>query len=153
MNTRITNFTSRNLVLRPTLDTSPYAAGDVLFNSTELVVSPLSSRVSGTIKGISVLDKDDVGAAIDLWFLRSNVVFGAANAAPSITDAAAEAVLKYVSLTPDKDLGVCKFGQVACAISFDIDSPKMYIAAVTQGTPTYTAAGLVITVDIELEVG
>jgi len=151
-NKRITNFDTRVRTLTPTCDTLIYAAGDVIFDRTALSIG--SDRVSrGKVKFVGLVDKDDTGVAMDIYLLKADVAFGTANATPSITDANAENIIGYVTVTPSKDLGGVDFGEVGCNIPFDITGSTLYVAAVTAGTPTYTASGLFLTIVCEMEVG
>ena len=151
-NISIWNFRTVIVEARPTLDTSAYASGDTLFDRLALTVPRCQDALRGTLKGVTILDKDDQGAAIDLYLLKGNVAFGTANAAPSISDADGEAILGYVPVTASKDLGGCRFGQTDAAVGFSLAAGEaLYLAAVVNGTPTHTAAGLVIRLSLELE--
>lgn len=151
-NISIWNFRTLVSEVTPILDTSAYASGDTLFDRIALTMPRTLDAPRGTLKGVTVLDKDDQGAAIDLYLLKGNVAFGTANAAPSISDADAAAILGYVPVTASKDLGGCRFGQSDAAVSFALAAGEsLYLAAVVNGSPTHTAAGLVIRLILELE--
>ncbi|GAT33302.1 hypothetical protein TSACC_3697 [Terrimicrobium sacchariphilum] len=156
----VENFRTIIVDLVPTLDTSAYAAGDVLFDRTVLDIGNYANpgqsavqKIRGRILSIGVLDKDDQGIAMDLYFLKADVSLGTVNAAPSITDANAENIIGFVTATASKDLGGCRFGQADCDIRFSIVGETLYLAGVTQGTPTHTAAGLKFRIVLELEEG
>lgn len=137
-----------------TLDTSAYAAGDVMAD-TQVVSNALRvNDGTGILQSITLLDKDDQTAAqIDLVFLSANVSLGTENAAPSITDSNAESILGIVSLasTDFVDVGGAKVATkvniglplVAAAAGKDI-----YVAAIARGTPTQTSAGIVLRLGI-----
>lgn len=131
----------------PVCDTSAYGAGDTLFPTTEV---PGACRLSGRpteLVSVTLLDEDDQTAAvIDLYFLRSNVVFGVANSAPSISDANAREIQGWVSLLAAdfKDVGGAK---VACVRNLGLllqptTGTSVYVAGVCAGTPTQTASGI-----------
>ena len=149
----IGNFKTLVKRVTPVCDTSAYTAGDVLFPTTAIPIATNAQACRGTIRFAGVLDKDD-GAAqtITLWFLRSNVAFGTANAAISITDANAEEIVGKVSVTTSDDLINSKIGQAdGIALPFELSSGTLYVAATTAGTPTQTASGIVLRIGLEIE--
>lgn len=156
----IENFRTVIIDFVPTLDTSAYAAGDVLFDRTLLDIGNYANpgqsaaqKIRGRILSVGALDKDDQGVAMDLYFLRADVSMGSVNSAPSITDANAENIIGFVTVTASKDLGGCRFGQADCDIRFAITGETLYLAGVTQGAPAHTAAGLKLRIVLELEEG
>jgi hypothetical protein len=132
------------------LDTAVYAAGDVLADTQ--VVSNISRLIDtgAVIQSIVVIDKDDQGAAFDIYLLDSNVSVGTENAAPSITDANAAHILGRISVaTVDyADLGGVRIANIfglGIPIKPDTGTANIYVAIVNgSGTPTYTAAGIVL---------
>lgn len=138
----------------PVCDTSIYAAGDTVFDKTVVTGALRINDGFGVLESLQVIDKDDQGAALDIYFFSSNITtFGTANAAPSISDADAATLLGIVSVaTGDyKDLGGVKVASVKAinAILKAASGAKtIYVAATTSGTPTYTASGLVLRVGI-----
>lgn len=158
----ISNFKDVVVAVTPTLDTSAYASGDTLFNSTVvqvLTAAPTGSSargLRGRIASVTVLDKDDQNTGMTLFFLRSNVTFGTANAAPSISDANAENIIGRVTIAAADytDLGGCDFAQAHnLNIPFVLPSNQreLYVAAITNGTPTHTASGIVLRVAVEVQ--
>lgn len=135
----------------PTLDTNAYASGDVLFDTTAVASVFQPNKATGTLWSVVINDKDDQGVALDLVFLRSNVSLGTANAAPSISDANATEVLGIVSVATGDwiDLGGCRVATVK-GINLPLKSTTtgLWVAAITRGSPTYTASGLVIKLGI-----
>lgn len=138
----------------PVLDTAIYAAGDTLFDTTEVAGA---SRVQGApvkLTSITLLDEDDQGVACELYILGASGTFGAINAAPSITDTVARNVQGHVAVAAGdwKDLGL---NRVACLENLNIickpasGSTSLYIAATTGGTPTHTASGIKIKLGFE----
>jgi len=156
----IENFRTVIVDFVPVLDSSAYAAGDVLFDRTQLDVGNYANpgqndaqKIRGRILSVGVLDKDDQGVAMDLYFLKADVSMGIGNSAPSITDTNAENIIGFVTATASKDLGGCRFGQADCDVRFSITGETLYLAGVTQGAPTHTAAGLKFRIVLELEEG
>lgn len=132
----------------PTLDTSAYAAGDVLFDSAAVILARVSGRAA-TLQSVAVTDKDDNGATIDLYFFNASVAFGTANAAPSISDTDALKYIGHVRISPTdySDLGGV---QVGCVRGIGLvlkpsGSTSIYVAAVVREAKTYTASGLQFT--------
>jgi hypothetical protein len=136
----------------PTLDTSAYASGDTLFDSTAVASAVRVSAGRAVLQSITVIDKDDQGVALDLFVFDSSVTFGTANAAPSISDADAAKCLGFAQvLAADYiDVGGAK---IACVKNIGLpleaaSGTTLYIAAITRGTPTHTASGLVIRIGL-----
>ena len=130
------------------LDTSAYASGDVLAD-TQVVTAALSIKNGkGVLQSVLLIDEDDQGAALDLYFLSADVVMGTENAAPSITDANARSILAVVPVatTDYKDLGGVRVANLAGlnrVLKAVAGTPDIYVAAVNgSGSPTYTASGL-----------
>lgn len=138
-----------------TLDTNIYAAADVLADTQ--VLTGIMSHPGGSCELVSltVLDKDDqTAAAMDIYFLDSNVSLGTENAAISISDADAEKILGVVPVasTDFEDLINSKIATVrniGLLLKAVAGSSDIYIAAVTAGTPTQTASGIVIRLGIK----
>lgn len=138
------------LDVTPTLDTSAYASGDVLFVSTVCTSLMRVNDGLALLKSVQVIDKGDQGAAFDLYFFSSNVTTGAVNGAPSISDADLATCLGYVSIaTGDyKDLGGARIATknvLDMMLKAASGTKNIYIAGVNgSGTPTYAASDLVI---------
>jgi hypothetical protein len=136
------------LDVTPVCDTSAYASGDTLFD--RITCGTVARRNGDTVvlESVIILDVDDQAAAeMDLYFLDSDVTLGTANAAPSISDANAAKIVGHLNIPSSafKDLGGCK---IACMRGVDLSmktdaaSQILYVAGVTQGTPTQTAGGI-----------
>lgn len=138
--------------ITPALDTAIYASGDVLFEATEIPVSVYAGRAA-LLAGVSVLDKDDQAAAgLDLYFFSSAAAsMGVRNAAATgITDSNAEFFLGRVSiLTADwEDVGGAKLARVNAGniplVGEGTPTTSVWVIGVTRGTPTQTAAGMIV---------
>ena len=142
--------TSKSAVVDVTLslDTSAYADGDLLADTQ--VVSSAFRIADGTaiLQSLRVLDEDDQGVGMDIFFLNANNSFGSKNSAPSISDASARDILGRVSVSAADyvDLGGCRtatksgLGLVLKSVSGSTD---LYVAAIVRGgAPTYTASGV-----------
>jgi hypothetical protein len=138
------------ITVTPTLDTSIYASGDVLFTTTAIANAVRANDGIALLQSIIITDKDDQKPEIALKFWSSNVTYGAFNGAPSITDADAANCLGRVNIVTadyDDDGGVStafkdNIGKMLKAAS---GTRTIYITGkLTSGTPTHTASGLVI---------
>ena len=133
----------------PTLDTSIYDSGDVLFATTAIAGATRAADERSALNSIAVIDKDDQKPALRLLFFKAAVTFGTINAAPSISDSDAANYLGHVDIAAADyvDLGGVS---VACAknIGLMLEAASglttVYVAGMlTAGTPTHTASGLV----------
>jgi hypothetical protein len=139
--------------LTPTLDTSAYGTGDVLFDRT--ICNGIFRVVDGTgvLQSIQVIDQDDNGVAIDFYIHTTDATLGTANSTPSISDANAVELLGPFSIaTGDyKDLGGVKVGKISNIgqpIKAVSGTDDLYISAVVTGTPTFTAAGIKLRIGV-----
>lgn len=139
----------------PTLSTDIYADEDILFAETEIPAAVLDNGGSSILNSLVVIDKDDEGAAFDVYIMRSNVDISAANAAEAVADGDLDEILTKVSITAGDYVGLAS-GQIAIkgpsdsGMSVllqpsDAESTSLYMFAVSQGTPTYaTVSDLVL---------
>ena len=140
------------VTVTPTVDTSAYASGDLLFDSAE--IANAVRVVGGTclLESVTIVDKADQGVAFTLVLANAATDFGAANSAPDPDDTECATVIGWVPVaTADYvDLGAAK---VACIRNIGLllkataAATSLYVAGVNgTGTPTYGAASdLVIT--------
>lgn len=138
------NFKTLVLEATPVLDTAETAAGDVLCPTLALTPSLAGQVFEGEIVGLTVLDTDDNGAELDVFFLEDDTALGTAGAAISISDADAEKILRVANVATD-DYTDLVGSQLA---DIDLGKPlkcgqSLYIALVDRtGTNTYTASGI-----------
>lgn len=138
-----------NISITPTVDTSAYTANDVLFDTTAIANAVRVSGGSAKLESLVLLDKDDNAAAqIDLVFFNANVALGAANGAPSVSDANAAKILGIVAVPSANfiDVGGSKLATVL-NIGLQLTpatGTTIYVAGIARGTPTQTAGGIVI---------
>lgn len=149
------NMRKDTLTIRvtPTLDTNIYASGDVLFDATAVANAMFTLGGTGEIESIVVLDKDDQGIAMDLVILNAATSIGAFNLAPDPTDTEAGTILGTINLAAANyiDFGDSKlatFKQLEFPVKAAAATKGLWIAAITRGTPTHTAAGLVFDITI-----
>jgi hypothetical protein len=146
-NIHLTNFQAKKYEVDLVVDTAAYTAGDVLSDRVAVaLVSKLAGArpVRGEITGITLLDKDDEGVALDLVVLDADVTIGTINGAPSISDANAEKIVAVVPVatTDYDDVGGSKVARPSFdPIPFESADGNLYIGAINgAGTPTFTAA-------------
>lgn len=136
------------------LDTSIYASGDVLADTQAIAGAVRTDAGTGKVESIVLIDKDDNAAAdIDVVFLKSNTALGAENGAPSISDANSVEILGVVTLASALflDFGGAKIATKVLDQPLPIKAESgtsIYVALITRGTPTQTAAGIVGTFTI-----
>jgi hypothetical protein len=130
------------------LDTSAYAAGDLLVVPQIVNSAVKATDGTGVLHSIMLIDEDDNGSALTLYFANASSSFGTINLAPSISDANARTILGFVDIAAAdyKDLGGVKVafkGNIGMTIAPASGTDDIYVAAVlTAGTPTYTASGI-----------
>lgn len=129
--------------IAPTLQTSAYTAGTVLFATTAIANLAPSNDQGIVLESLFVVDKDDEGAAITLHFFSSNVALGTLGSAPSLSDAdAASSWLGSVDIvTGDyKDLGGVKVASLK-GIGLNLQpgsgARAVWVGGIAVGTPTF----------------
>lgn len=129
--------------IAPTLQTSAYTAGTVLFATTAIANLAPSNDQGIVLESLFVVDKDDEGAAITLHFFSSNVALGTLGSAPSLSDAdAASSWLGSVDIvTGDyKDLGGVKVASLK-GIGLNLQpgsgARTVWVGGIAVGTPTF----------------
>lgn len=129
-------------------DTSAYADGDVLADTQSVSNVFLTSGGGRVLQSVTVLDKADQGFGFDLYFLDANNSLGTENAAPSISDANAEAILGRVAISSADyyDIGGAKLA-TRTGIGLLLQgnaSTTLYVAAIARGAGTYGASDLIV---------
>jgi len=143
--TMMGNFQQDTVEVDLTLDTNAYAANDVLAatQAVVLMASPPSGGMRGEIIGISVLDKDDQGAVFDLVVLDADVSIGTENSAVSISDTDAGRIIATERCYAYNDFLTSQTSRLDFPpIPFKVAAGTIWLAAVTRGAPTHTAAGI-----------
>ena len=157
---RITNFMTLVLDHTPTLDTNAYAQHAILFDFEAVTLNAGASSarpVRGTINNFILLDKDDNGNQITVYFSdSSSASLGTLNGAIGITDAHAATILGQVDTGATyEDLIGCKSIQPSAfaPIPFISTDDKIYVGAALRGsaTPTHTASGITMRIGLTIE--
>lgn len=131
------------------LDTSIYAAGDLLADTQAVTTAVRVTGGTGTAYSLTVIDEDDQKPAMTVYLLNADVSMGTENSAPSITDANARSITGFfdISAADYRDLGGVSVAQVMknVPVAAASGTTTAYIAAVLNaGTPTHTASGIVL---------
>jgi hypothetical protein len=124
--------------------------------ATQVITNAMRDIDKGAwLHSLMVIDKDDQGAALDIYILDADVAVGTENAAPNISDANAASILTKipVATTDYYDLGgvrVAELHGLDRAVRPIVGTRDLAIAVVNgTGTPTYTAAGIVVRLGFE----
>lgn len=153
----------RVVTITPTLETSAYAANDVLFNPTEIDIAQAPTAfgnvpTSAVLRSVVMVNYDDTAIDVDLYFFKKNTNdLGTVNDVIDITEAELKenGFLGVVSM--DNAMGTANDffdllsarTQTELGINLPIqsDSGKIYVAGVIRGAQTFAAD------DIELSFG
>lgn len=146
----VTSSTVIDLVL--SLSTSPaYSSGDVLAAAQELTNAVRISGGTGVIQSIQVIDHDDQAQGLDIVISDSTITLGTENSPVSISDADADKILGIVSVVAGDYIDLVS-SQLANPEFQPIvvmpDTASLYISAISRGTGTYTASGIVLRIGI-----
>jgi hypothetical protein len=137
------------------LSTSPaYADGDVLAAAQELTNAVRATGGTGVIQSIQVIDQDDQGQALDIVISDSTITLGTENSAVSISDADAAKILGIVEVTGSDyvDLVNSQYASIKnIGLVIMPDTTSLYVSAISRGTGTYTASGIVLRVGILMD--
>jgi hypothetical protein len=142
------------VTVTPTCDTDAYASGDLIFDATEIANAVRAVGGCAIVNSITIIDKDDQGVALTLLFANAATDFGTLNSAPDPDDTECATVIGHVAVAASDyvDLGGAK---VACVKNIGLllkagaATTSLYVACVNgTGTPTYTAAGLVLQIGL-----
>lgn len=131
-----------------TLDTAQYAAGDTLGDLLEVTKVVQRAGDSAILQSVSVIDVDDQGAGLDLVLFDRSVTLSAKNAVWNTSDADmlfAQGLIR-VAAADFIDLGGNRIAtKPLLGLGVKPNSgTSLYLGTLSQGTGTYTAAGLVV---------
>ena len=151
--------TNRKIIrVTPTLDTSAYAAGDVLFTATEIPNAVLEKGGCSKLVRCYIMDQDRDTYDVHLFFTQKNTALGTINATADISDADMEAIGICGTLLAQTDVaqsGITDNVRIIETQSFsgagesvepfliqaENDSTSVYVSGVLiDGTPTFAAA-------------
>src|SRR3990167_9159942 len=129
------------------VDTAIYASGDLLSNPIEMTNCARFPGGGCWITNLKMSDDDNEAAAMDVLILNAGTSLGTFNVAAALTDAMHQSIVWQgaIAATDWKDYGTANSvftkenlpAHVHCAAG----QTSLWIALISKGTPTYTAAG------------
>lgn len=131
------------------VDTSIYADGDVLADTQTITDAMRIAGGHGVLQSLQLVDPDDQGQPMDLYFFSVTHSLGTENLAPSISDANAIDIFGPVPIASGdyRDLGGCKVASVR-GIGLMLESASgsrdLYVGAISRGTGTYAGGSLTL---------
>jgi len=146
-------------VVRVTLsaDTAQMANNDIIADTQELADVMHQKGGTAILRSVTLLDGDDQGQNIDVVFLKDDKTLGTENSGITASDVNAAYVLGVVAVTDWKDFingQIATEENIGIVMDAESDSRSLFVAAVCrEGTPTYTASGLVLTCGFERNMG
>tara|TARA_Y100001938_G_C8045472_1_gene408620 strand:- start:158 stop:667 length:510 start_codon:yes stop_codon:yes gene_type:complete len=103
--------------VQPTVDTSAYAAGDLMFNPIEISNAVAVDGGTAILQSISVANDDALVGSFDIILTSNNDAPGTLNNAVSgesgLSDANADSILGIVTISNMVDVGGCSIGSKA----------------------------------------
>ena len=132
-----------------TLDTSAYASDELMADAQEIanVFGTSEINPTGVLQSLTLIDKDDQGMSMDIFFLDDGTSWGTEGVAASITDAIASKILGYTTITAS-DYATVGSQQVAHLNNLSMilkgkdKVPSLWIAVVARGSGTFAADGV-----------
>lgn len=133
-----------------------YASGDAVGGIMTFSNAARSSGGSGVIRGVTVVDKDQELAALELVLFDQTIAGTVTdNAAFDPTDADLANLIGWLKVTATT--GYLSFADnsaafVQCEIPYVCNATSLFGALVTRGTPTYTATSdisVILTCDLD----
>ena len=133
--------------IEPTVDTSAYAVGDLMFNPIEISNAVSVNGGAGILQSIAVANDDALVGAFDIVFTASDDSPGTLNNAVSgesgLSDANADSILGITSVTNMVDVGGCSIGSkhnIGMVIKAASGSTSIYAWGIAQSTDNPTGA-------------
>lgn len=142
------------VTVTPTLDTSAYASGDLLFDSTEVANAVRANGGYAILESLTIIDKADQKMAFTLLFANAATDFGTLNSAPDPDDTETATVIGHVPVSTGDyiDLGgasVACVRNIGLLLKAGAATTSLYIAGVNgTGAPTYGASDLVLQIGL-----
>ncbi len=141
---------SLRIAVTPTLDTAAYASGDSLHTTVLSFANAVRTTAgSGVIEALIVSDHDVQSAAGELWLFSATVTPATVNTAHSISDAHADLCVGVIPFGPYYASALNSVSvNRGIGLPFSVAATTLFGILVTRGTPTYTASGLVVGLQI-----
>jgi hypothetical protein len=141
----------------PTVDTSAYADGDLLFDKVLIPGCGWSGAEPVNLQTVVLQDVDDeAGTNIELYFFNTSTTLGTINSAFNPSDTLMLACVGMLEV-PGSEAVDYGGGKITCLHGLNMVMPtvavtgsgaSLYVAGVVRGAPTYTAA-----TDLKLRLG
>ncbi len=132
-----------------TLDTGAYASNDLMADSQEIknVFGTSEINPTGVLQSLTLIDKDDQGMGMDIFFTDDDTSWGTENSAVSITDAIAEKILGFTTIAASDYASVgsqqvAHLNNLSMILKGKDKVPSLWIAVVARGSGTYAADGI-----------
>ena len=133
--------------VEPTVDTSAYTAGDLMFNPIKIENAVAVKGGSAILQSIAVANDDALTGAFDLVLTASDDAPGTLNNAVSgesgLSDANADLILGITSVSNMVDVGGCSVGSkqnIGMVIKAESTTRDVYVWGIAQSTDNPTAA-------------
>ena len=133
--------------VEPTVDTSAYASGDLMFNPIEIENAVAVDGGTAIIKSVAVANDDALTGAFDLVFTASDDAIGTLNNAvdgeSGLSDANADLILGITTVTNMTDVGGCSIGSksnIGLVIKAPENSKSIYVWGIAKSTNNPTGA-------------
>jgi hypothetical protein len=133
--------------VEPTVDTSAYAAGDLMFNPIKIENAVAVKGGSAILQSIAVANDDALTGTFDLVLTASDDAPGTLNNAVSgesgLSDANADLILGITTVSNMVDVGGCSVGSkqnIGMVIKAESTTRDVYVWGIAQSTDNPTAA-------------
>ena len=133
--------------VQPTVDTSAYQAGDLMFNPIKIENAVAVKGGSAILQSIAVANDDALVGSFDLVLTGSDDAPGTLNNAVSgesgLSDANADLTLGITSITNMVDVGTCSIGSkqnIGMVIKAEATTRDVYVWGIAQSTDNPTGA-------------
>ncbi len=133
--------------VEPTVDTSAYAAGDLMFNPIKIENAVAVKGGSAILQSVAVANDDALTGAFDLVVTASDDAPGTLNNAVSgesgLSDANADLILGITSISNMVDVGGCSVGSkqnIGMVIKAESTTRDVYVWGIAQSTDNPTGA-------------
>ena len=133
--------------VEPTVDTSAYAAGDLMFNPIKIENAVAVKGGSAILQSVAVANDDALTGAFDLVVTGSDDALGTLNNAVSgesgLSDANADLILGITSISNMVDVGGCSIGSkqnIGMVIKAESTTRDVYVWGIAQSTDNPTGA-------------
>ena len=133
--------------VEPTVDTSAYQAGDLMFNPIKIENAVAVKGGSAILQSVAVANDDALTGAFDLVVTASDDAPGTLNNAVSgesgLSDANADLILGITSISNMVDVGGCSIGSkqnIGMVIKAESTTRDVYVWGIAQSTDNPTGA-------------